>query len=121
MFKGSFVALVTPHRADGSIDEKKFRSLIEFQIANGTHGIVPCGCTGEAATLSHDEQKRMIKIAVETVNRRVPVVAGTGSKDSRSRKDQTRSHRAFQKITTIYSHLMSPFVLLEYPKTVVSG
>ena len=82
MFKGSFVALVTPHRADGKIDEKKFRELIEFQLANGTHGIVPCGCTGEAATMFHEEQKRLIKIAVEAVNKRVPVVAGTGSNNT---------------------------------------
>lgn len=91
MFKGSFVALVTPHRADGAIDEKKFRELIEFQIENGTHGIVPCGCTGEAATLSHDEQKKMIKICVETVNKRVPVVAGTGSNNTAEALDLTRS------------------------------
>jgi 4-hydroxy-tetrahydrodipicolinate synthase len=82
MFKGSFVALVTPHHADGSIDERRFRELIEFQIKNGTRGIVPCGCTGEAATMAHDEQKRMIKIAVEAVNKRVPVVAGTGSNNT---------------------------------------
>lgn len=91
MFKGSFVALVTPHKADGSIDEKRFRELIEFQIANGTHGIVPCGCTGEAATMSHDEQKRMIKICVETVNKRVPVVAGTGSNNTAEALDLTRA------------------------------
>ena len=82
MFKGSFVALVTPHCADGSINEKKFRELIEFQIKNGTHGIVPCGCTGEAATMAHEEQKRLIKVTVETVNKRVPVVAGTGSNNT---------------------------------------
>lgn len=90
MFKGSFVALVTPHRADGSIDEKIFRELIEFQIENGTDGIVPCGCTGEAATLSHDEQKRLIKIAVETVKGRVPVVAGTGSNNTTEAIDLTK-------------------------------
>lgn len=82
MFKGSFVALVTPHLADGSIDERRFRELVEFQIENGTRGIVPCGCTGEAATLSFDEQKRLIKITVEAVNKRVPVVAGTGSNNT---------------------------------------
>jgi 4-hydroxy-tetrahydrodipicolinate synthase len=91
MFKGSFVALVTPHRSDGAIDEKRFRELIEFQIENGTHGIVPCGCTGEAATLSHDEQKRLIKITVEAVNNRVPVVAGTGSNNTAEALDLTKS------------------------------
>jgi 4-hydroxy-tetrahydrodipicolinate synthase len=78
MFKGAFVALVTPFK-NGKVDEKKFRSLIEFQIKKGIDGIVPCGCTGEAATLNAAEQKKVIKIAVETVARRVPVVAGTGS------------------------------------------
>ena len=90
MFKGSFVALVTPHLADGTIDEKRFRELIEFQIKNGTHGIVPCGCTGEAATMTHDEQKKLIKITVETVNKRIPVVAGTGSNNTAEALDLTR-------------------------------
>ena len=78
MFKGAYVALVTPFK-DGKVDEKCFRSLVEFQIKKGIDGIVPCGCTGEAATLSAAEQKRLIKITVETVAKRVPVVAGTGS------------------------------------------
>lgn len=90
MFKGSFVALVTPHLADGVIDEKRFRELVEFQIKNGTHGIVPSGCTGEAATLSHEEQKRLIKITVEIVNKRVPVIAGTGSNNTDEALDLTR-------------------------------
>lgn len=81
MFKGSFVALVTPFR-DGKIDEKKFRELIEFHLDKGTDGIVPCGCTGEAATMSHDEQKRLMEITVETVNKKVPVVAGAGSNNT---------------------------------------
>lgn len=76
---GSFVALATPFNKDGTINEKKFAELIEFQIKNGTNGIVPCGCTGEAATLNHEEQKSLIKLAVEIVNKRVPVMAGTGS------------------------------------------
>jgi 4-hydroxy-tetrahydrodipicolinate synthase len=78
MFKGAFVALVTPFK-NGKVDEKNFRSLIEFQIKKGIDGLVPCGCTGEAATLSSAEQKRIIKIAVETASKRVPVLAGTGS------------------------------------------
>lgn len=78
MFKGSYVALATPFK-NGKIEEKAFRKLIEWHIDQGTDGIVPCGCTGEAATLSHDEQKRLMKITVETVAKRVPVVAGTGS------------------------------------------
>ncbi len=90
MFKGAFVALVTPFR-DGKVDEKKYRQLIEFQIEKGIDGIVPCGCTGEAATLNAAEQKRLIKVAVETVDGRVPVVAGTGSNCTREAVDLTSS------------------------------
>lgn len=89
MFKGSLVALVTPHK-DGRIDEKKFRELIEFHLKNGTDGIVPCGCTGEAATLSHDEQKRLMDITVEAVNKKVPIIAGTGSNYTEEAVDLTR-------------------------------
>ena len=78
MFKGSYVATVTPF-VNGKIDEKKFAELIEFQIKNGTDGIVPVGCTGEAATMTHDEQKVVMKFVCEVVKRRVPVVAGAGS------------------------------------------
>ncbi|MBI3091213.1 MAG: 4-hydroxy-tetrahydrodipicolinate synthase [Candidatus Tectomicrobia bacterium] len=78
MFEGSFVAIITPFR-DGQVDEAAFRNLIERQIGSGTHGIVPCGTTGEAATLSHAEHERVVLIAVEQVNKRVPVLAGTGS------------------------------------------
>lgn len=81
MFKGSFVAIVTPFK-NGKIDEKKFKQLIEFQIENGTDGIVPAGCTGEAATLTHEEQKHIMKFAAEVVNNRVPVVAGAGSNNT---------------------------------------
>ncbi|NQU95217.1 MAG: 4-hydroxy-tetrahydrodipicolinate synthase [Candidatus Omnitrophica bacterium] len=81
MFRGSFVAIVTPFR-NGKIDEKKFEQLVEFQIKNGTDGIVPAGCTGEAATLSHQEQKRFVKLAVEIVDGRVPVIGGAGSNNT---------------------------------------
>jgi len=77
MFKGSIVAIVTPFK-NGEVDEDAFRSLIEFHIENGTDGIVPCGTTGESATLNHTEHARVIDIAVEAVNKRVPVIAGTG-------------------------------------------
>ncbi|MBF0122011.1 MAG: 4-hydroxy-tetrahydrodipicolinate synthase [Candidatus Omnitrophica bacterium] len=77
-FKGSIVAIVTPFTEHG-IDEKVLQNLIEFQIKNGTQGIVPCGTTGESPTLSHEEHDRVIEIAVDTVNHRVPVIAGTGS------------------------------------------
>ncbi|MDP2923301.1 MAG: 4-hydroxy-tetrahydrodipicolinate synthase [Candidatus Omnitrophota bacterium] len=78
MFKGSIVAIVTPFEND-KIDEKAYRKLIEFHIKNGTSGIVPCGTTGESATLSYEEHDRVIEITVEQVNKRVPVIAGTGS------------------------------------------
>jgi 4-hydroxy-tetrahydrodipicolinate synthase len=78
MFTGSHVAIVTPFRK-GTVDERAFSDLIEWQIASGTHGIVPCGTTGESATLSHEEHNRVIELTVEIVNRRVPVIAGTGS------------------------------------------
>ena len=78
MFSGSIVAIVTPFR-NGKVDERAFADLIEWQIANGTDGIVPCGTTGESATLTHDEHHRVVRLTVEIVNRRVPVIAGTGS------------------------------------------
>ncbi len=78
MFKGSIVAMVTPFKSD-TIDEKAFKRLIEFQIANGTSGIVPCGTTGESATLSVQEHERVIALAIQQVRGRVPVIAGTGS------------------------------------------
>ena len=78
MFAGSLVAIVTPFRK-GKVDERAFAELIEWQIAKGTSGIVPCGTTGESATLSHDEHNRVIELTVEVVRRRVPVIAGTGS------------------------------------------
>lgn len=78
MFTGSLVAIVTPFR-NGRLDERALGDLIEFQIANGTDGIVPCGTTGESATLSHEEHERVVSLTVEVVKRRVPVIAGTGS------------------------------------------
>lgn len=81
MFKGSTVALVTPHK-NGAVDFDAFADLIEFQIENGTHVLLPCGCTGEAATLSHDEQIELIRFTVERVKGRVPVMAGSGSNNT---------------------------------------
>lgn len=78
MFKGAIVAIVTPFK-DGKVDEDALRELIEFQISNGTDGIVPCGTTGESATLSHEEHDRVIEITIDAVKKRVPVIAGTGS------------------------------------------
>jgi 4-hydroxy-tetrahydrodipicolinate synthase len=78
MFKGSIVAIVTPFQND-KIDERTLRKLIEFHIENGTSGIVPCGTTGESATLSYEEHNKVIEITVEQVKGRIPVIAGTGS------------------------------------------
>jgi 4-hydroxy-tetrahydrodipicolinate synthase len=77
MFKGSMVAIVTPFK-DGKVDEDAYRELIEFQIENGTNAIVPCGTTGESATLNMKEHGRVVDIAISAVNKRVPVIAGTG-------------------------------------------
>jgi 4-hydroxy-tetrahydrodipicolinate synthase len=81
--KGVYTAIVTPFDMQGNIDEATYRNLIDFQIENGIDGIVPCGTTGESPTLSHEEHDRLIEITVEHVNKRVPVVAGTGSNSTR--------------------------------------
>jgi 4-hydroxy-tetrahydrodipicolinate synthase len=78
LFKGSMPALVTPFR-DGKVDEKAFVALVERQIAAGTHAVVVCGTTGEASTLSHEEDRHVVELCVKTVAGRVPVIAGTGS------------------------------------------
>ncbi|MFZ5877552.1 MAG: 4-hydroxy-tetrahydrodipicolinate synthase [Nitrospirota bacterium] len=78
MFTGSYVALVTPFK-NGKVDEKALGDLIEWQIERGTNGLVPCGSTGESATLTHEEHDRVIELTVEVARRRVPVIAGTGS------------------------------------------
>jgi 4-hydroxy-tetrahydrodipicolinate synthase len=79
MFHGSLVALVTPMREDGRIDEDAFARLIDWQIEQGTHGIVPVGTTGESPTLSHAEHQRVVALAIEAARGRVPVIAGAGS------------------------------------------
>lgn len=79
MFQGSMVAIITPFDEQGRVDVESYRQLIEFQIENGTDVIVPCGTTGESATLSYEEHNQVIKTCIEQVNKRVPVVAGTGS------------------------------------------
>jgi 4-hydroxy-tetrahydrodipicolinate synthase len=89
MFSGSLCAIVTPFK-NGKIDEERLVALVEFQIQNGTKGIVPCGTTGESATLSHEEHHRVIKIVVDTVADRVPVIAGTGSNSTDEALSLTR-------------------------------
>lgn len=76
--KGSIPALITPLR-NGAVDEAAFRKLVSWQIAEGSHGLVPCGTTGESPTLSHEEHMRVVEVCVEEANGRVPVIAGAGS------------------------------------------
>jgi 4-hydroxy-tetrahydrodipicolinate synthase len=81
-FKGSITALVTPFR-DGEVDETCFRALVDWQITNGTHGLVPVGTTGESPTLSHDEHRRVVAACIAEARGRVPVIAGAGSNNTR--------------------------------------
>jgi 4-hydroxy-tetrahydrodipicolinate synthase len=78
MFQGSITALITPFK-DGAIDETAFKSLVEWQIEQGSHGLVPCGTTGESPTLTHDEHNRVVDLCIDAAAGRVPVIAGTGS------------------------------------------
>ena len=82
MLRGSLTALVTPFRPDRSLDDKAFRDLVEWQIAEGTNGLVPVGTTGESPTLSHDEHRQVVRACIEAVKGRVPVVAGAGSNNT---------------------------------------
>ncbi len=81
MFKGSFVALITPFR-DGKVDGDAFAKLVEWQIAEGSHGLVPVGTTGVSPTLSHEEHRRVIEICIQVTRKRVPVIAGAGSNNT---------------------------------------
>ena len=89
MFKGSITALITPFR-DGKVDAAAFQKLVEWQIDQGTHGLVPCGTTGESPTLTHDEHKRVVELCIEAAAGRVPVIAGTGSNSTAEAIDLTR-------------------------------
>ncbi len=81
MFEGSMVAIVTPFK-NGKIDEKKLTELVEFHIKNGTSAIVPCGTTGESSTLSYEEHEHVIELVIKVANKRVSVIAGTGSNNT---------------------------------------
>lgn len=82
MFQGSMTALLTPFK-DGAVDEKGFQALVDWQIKEGTEALVPCGTTGESATMSHEEHHRVVELCVEAANGRVPVIAGAGSNCTR--------------------------------------
>ena len=105
MFAGSFVAQVTPFK-NGQVDEQALAAMIEWQIDSGTHGIVPCGTTGESATLSHEEHTQVVKLAVEVVNKRVPVIAGTGSN---STAEAIRLTREAQEVGADGALMISPY------------
>jgi len=105
MLKGAICAIVTPFK-NGRVDEEKLRDLIEFQIENGTDGIVPCGTTGESPTLSHEEHDRVIEITVEAVRKRVPVIAGTGSN---STEEALRLTRHAYEVGADAALLVSPY------------
>lgn len=89
MFKGSIVALITPF-SDGKVDRKAFKDFVDWQIKQGTHGVVPVGTTGESPTLSHDEHRLVVSMAVEVAKGRVPVIAGTGSNSTEEAIHLTR-------------------------------
>lgn len=89
MFKGSYTALITPFR-DGTLDEDAFVRIVEWQIEEGTHGLVPVGTTGESPTLSHDEHKRVVELTVATARGRVPVIAGAGSNSTKEAVEYTK-------------------------------
>ncbi len=94
MFKGAMTAIVTPFK-NGAVDEERLRELVEFQIENGIDGIIPCGTTGESATLSHQEHDRVVEIVVDAVKKRVPVIAGSGSNNTAEAIRLTRhAHQA---------------------------
>ncbi|MBV8089966.1 MAG: 4-hydroxy-tetrahydrodipicolinate synthase [Alphaproteobacteria bacterium] len=93
MFKGSLVALITPFR-DGDVDESAFQELVAWQLGQGTHGLVPCGTTGESPTLSHDEHKRLIELCVEVAKGKAPVIAGSGANSTEHTIDLTRQAKA---------------------------
>ncbi|MBQ1845016.1 MAG: 4-hydroxy-tetrahydrodipicolinate synthase, partial [Desulfovibrio sp.] len=89
LFSGVITAIVTPFK-NGGVDEEAFRALIDWQISQGVHGLVPCGTTGESATMSHDEHMRVIEICVDQVKGRVPVLAGSGSNNTTEAVNLTR-------------------------------
>src|SRR6266852_1257792 len=105
MFHGAFSALITPFR-DGAVDESALRDLIEWQIQSGIDGLVPCGSTGESATLTHSEHDNVIKLTIEQTRNRVPVIAGTGSN---STAEAIRLTAAAREMGADGALLLSPY------------
>lgn len=94
MFSGSLVALITPMRPDGSVDEPALEHFVDWQITEGTHGLVPVGTTGESPTLTHDEHRRVVEVVVSVARGRVPVIAGAGSNSTSEAVSLARHARA---------------------------
>jgi 4-hydroxy-tetrahydrodipicolinate synthase len=94
MFHGSLVALITPMQADGAVDAKAFRDFVDWQVAEGTQGLIPVGTTGESPTLSHPEHHQVVELCVGAAAGRVPVIAGTGSNSTAEAIDLTRHAKA---------------------------
>ena len=105
MFSGSMVALVTPFK-NGGVDWQSLEGLIAFHLQNGTNGIVPCGTTGESATLSHQEHDEVIRAVIKAVNKRIPVIAGTGSN---STEEAVRLTREAEKSGADGALMISPY------------
>jgi len=119
LIKGSFVALITPMRPDGMVDEAAFGAFVDWQIQQGTNGIVPVGTTGESPTLSHDEHRRVVQIAVEVAAGRVPVIAGAGSNSTAEAIELTRHAKeagadAALVVTPYYNKPTQTGMLLHY-------
>jgi 4-hydroxy-tetrahydrodipicolinate synthase len=124
MLQGAIVAIVTPFK-NGQLDEEAYRELIEFQIEGGTHGIVPCGTTGESATLSHSEHKRVVEICIDQVKKRIPVIAGTGSNNTAEAVDLTKHAEAagadYALMITPYYNKPTQEGLYQHYKTIVQN
>jgi len=122
--KGIYTALVTPFK-DGKLDEKAFRDLIEFQLKGGINGVVPCGTTGEAPTLSYEEHEKVIELAVKYVHGKVPVIAGTGSNSTQEAIELTEGAKKlgadFCLLTTPYYNKPNQEGLYQHFKAISDG
>ena len=119
MFKGSLPALVTPFTPDGELDLPALEKLVEWHIAEGSHGLVPVGTTGESPTLSHDEHRKVVEEVIRVVNRRVPVIAGAGSNSTREgigliQHAQAAGADAALVVTPYYNKPTQPGLIAHY-------
>jgi len=125
MFHGAIVATVTPFR-NGKLDAPALKRLVEFQIRNGTDGIVPCGTTGESATLAYEEHERVIDLVLEAANGRVPVIAGTGSNNTKeavllTRYAEKAGANAALVITPYYNKPTQPGLIAHFREVAASA